>query len=957
MADQPMTELAVPEPAPALDSLTAADDDSRLKSEIIDELFGVPELAEPDPEPEPDPGPSRASLRTSLEEEGSPEENLDSVALNLEHALSEVFGEVEGASGGSGGGSGGGGADGGAAGDATGAATGAAQPVSGDINCQPVSNGQVESSHPPKTMKEGQQPPPAPADTAADDDDIVVLDEVIPAPSASTATKRRLRGPASKRKDFARLGPPSSRMPPVEAHVSSDSEIEVEQTWRPQEIKMMHEARRLKVGVDLRLNNVCQESSQTVRQWSVTLQQRRDARKSPQTAGAMGRGRAMVQIPASSLQRAYGSPTEQGRTASIASPHLAAKPSAGAAELAAIPDLGEKQRSQLMKLLKGNNGTSISAASVAPPRTLGRPPNRRRGALPRPAPPPIAPAPAPAPKPDTPQTIPPYCYTTSGNPDDLFSVYLSAPQQPENCFVNMQVNNQCLKVRLPPRPAATGMVFAQVMRSTMEPICEVMVDSSVFIPPPPSCEQPGIMTSRPGPKSRQVQPAQHRAQHQLAQPQAQQQQQKAQQEPAVNAYGCSKCSQRFPTSAMLEYHFSVFHQSISVGDSRDVIQCPMCTHWRGPALRLRTHVAVMHHPGTNRNFSCSICGRAWNRRAPGAHDQWLRHIMDHAQPASTAAVPQPRPPRREGARAQPTAFKQFQCPQCRAVFPDVSLFPAHWLKVHAGGSSSAAPVPVACPAGAAQSAPAQRKSAAQESRFAARFESNSTTATPTTSTAAATPSAGDEGSLRCTRCGEVFPNEPAYAQHWINAHTRVKLSAEQQAAASRAAAAAASAPAAGPASAAAAPDSSSPPPPPEPTETTGSAPAPSADGEQAPSADGEKAPSADGGQEPSAATDDSVMDVSENTAPTGPAGEVLDSAAMDTSGNEPPADVAMDGVSDEGAVPPTGTENGALTGPVPPPLDPADEVANLVPSDADFEMSEETLDRMLEQIVPVKNRK
>ncbi|KAF0306111.1 hypothetical protein FJT64_022340 [Amphibalanus amphitrite] len=216
MADQPMTELSLPEPAPALDSLTAADDDSRLKSEIIDELFGVPALAEPDPEPEPDPGPSRASLRTSLEEEeeGSSGENLDSVALNLEHALSEVFGEVEGATGGSGGG----GADGGAAGDAT----GAAHPTTGDMNGQPVSNGQVESSHPPETVKEGRQPPPAPADTAADDDDIVVLDEVIPASSASTATKCRLRGPASKRKDFARLGPPSSRMPPVEAHGKCD---------------------------------------------------------------------------------------------------------------------------------------------------------------------------------------------------------------------------------------------------------------------------------------------------------------------------------------------------------------------------------------------------------------------------------------------------------------------------------------------------------------------------------------------------------------------------------------------------------------------------------------------------------------------------------------------------------------------------------------------------------------
>ena len=197
MADQPLAGLSLSEPAPALDSL-APGDDGRLKSDIIDEIFGVPELSEPDPELDPDPEPSsRASLRTSLEEEeeqSPPAENLDSVALHLEHALSEVFSEVEGA---------------GSGGSTTGGGEGADASAGGDINGQAVGNGQLESADQPAR---GEAAPPAATATADDDDDdIVVLDEVAP-------TKRRgaLRGPASKRKDFAQLGPPSSRMPPVE---------------------------------------------------------------------------------------------------------------------------------------------------------------------------------------------------------------------------------------------------------------------------------------------------------------------------------------------------------------------------------------------------------------------------------------------------------------------------------------------------------------------------------------------------------------------------------------------------------------------------------------------------------------------------------------------------------------------------------------------------------------------
>ena len=247
MAEQPLTELSLPDAGPALGP-PPAEDDTHLKTDLIDEIFGVPELAAPEPEPGPEPEPSRSSLRTSLEEE-PPAENLESVALNLEHALSEVFDEVEGTAestppGGDGDG------DGDANGDMDGDGD---EDASGDGNASgdgdggggggdggKVSNGQVESSDHTETDQDKQPSPAAPAPAAAataagdDDDDIVVLDEINPSPvapargksrllgpasrrkvagPAATRPKGLLRGPASKRTDFAQLGPPSSRMP------------------------------------------------------------------------------------------------------------------------------------------------------------------------------------------------------------------------------------------------------------------------------------------------------------------------------------------------------------------------------------------------------------------------------------------------------------------------------------------------------------------------------------------------------------------------------------------------------------------------------------------------------------------------------------------------------------------------------------------------------------------------
>ena len=824
----------------------------------------------------------------------------------------------------------------------------------------------------------------------------------------------------------------------------------------------MTEARRLKVGVGLRLNNVCLGTSQTARQWAVTVQQRRDARKkhweevrrgprpqptsrrssrgrgrgrppgrtpaaaavppqsspvnfaatkqlmnlinrgvlqmnsvgspvpvngrpkvAPATYGghggrgrtpapAPGRGRAMVQIPAGSIQRTGVMPPARGRgSRGGRMPMKSVRPAqgAGAAELAAIPDLGEKQRTQLMKLLKGNNGTSISAT---PLETARRATPARRAVLPRPPAPPPAPPPPP-PEPEKPRTVPDYCHTTTGSPDDLFSVYLSAPQQPERCFVNMQINNHCLKVRLPSRPKATGMVFAQVTRSAMEPLCHVVVDSTVFVPPILSGGAP-VVASRPGPKSRQQPPQPQQQPQQQQQPAPPRPQQTQPPQPVTqSSYSCSKCSQRFPTATMLDYHFNVFHAQ----RSRDMVvagthQCPLCPQWSGNLVRLKEHLSAVHASSGRSNFTCAVCGRAWGRRTPDAHGLWLRHVLLHAKPitaanatnavsadgmrrnlanqmARAAEPPRPAP---APARARPAAAGQFPCPQCNAVFADVSKFPDHWLKAHAGAAAAggAGAAPAASSASSHRTtrpgpgqgvAVRQRVSAARASRFSIRYDAKPAPAAaevPSSSAAAATP-AGD-GTLRCTRCGELFTNEAAYAQHWINAHTRIRLSADQQAAASRAAAA----------------GDAPPTPPPPPAETANS----NGDGGDAVSAM-EQADTPTGGQSesgaaaasedtPPAAAEDPAMDCAEP-------GEVT---AVDTAAERPPAAAGGGDAAGKDSVTAAPAAVNGLAGaagePIPAPLDPLG-AADLVPSDADFEMSEETLDKMLEQIVPTKPTK
>lgn len=180
----------------------------------------------------------------------------------------------------------------------------------------------------------------------------------------------------------------------------------------------------------------------------------------------------------------------------------------------------------------------------------------------------------------------------------------------------------------------------------------------------------------------------------------------------------------------------------------------------------------------------------------------------------------------------------------------------------------------------------------RETRFAA-VSPAAATSKASVSAASMMTAAGDS-TLRCTRCGDLFPNEAAYAQHWINAHTRIRLSADQQAAAFR--------------------------------------PAPTSQPVLVEAADSNG--------------DIVAMEVGDAGAETAPADDdSAHSAAMDTAQAGGAGAVTYNGVA------------GGAGGPTPAALDPAEDVAALVPSDADFEMSEETLDKMLEEIVPMKTRK